>query len=275
MSRNGSGVYSLVAGNPVVTGQTISSTWANQTLADLATALTNSWCVDGQTTVTANIPMSSFKFTGLGAGTVAGDSLMYGQALNGSSLALAGTITGATDVTYSGAMSGGTAAFSGALSGTTGAFTGAVTGVTATAGDGSTKFATCAFVVATAMSAILPGQLNSAGKYLTTDGANANWGNPNGVDATSKTANYNAAAGDQYPQDTTSAGFTVTLPTTPLVTDAPILVADLAGTFAANNLTLDPGANKVEGSAGTFLVDINRFRARLSYSGATQGWIFL
>ena len=52
MSRNGSGTYQLPAGNPVVTGTTISSTWANNTLTDIATALTNSIAADGQTPIT-------------------------------------------------------------------------------------------------------------------------------------------------------------------------------------------------------------------------------
>ena len=52
MSRNGTGTYNLPAGNPVVTGTTISSTWANNTLTDIATALTNSVAADGQTPIT-------------------------------------------------------------------------------------------------------------------------------------------------------------------------------------------------------------------------------
>ena len=52
MSRNGTGTYNLPAGNPVVTGTTISSTWANTTLTDIATALTNSVAADGQTPIT-------------------------------------------------------------------------------------------------------------------------------------------------------------------------------------------------------------------------------
>ena len=52
MSRNGSGTYNLPAGNPVVTGTTISSTWANNTLTDLATAITGSIAADGQTPIT-------------------------------------------------------------------------------------------------------------------------------------------------------------------------------------------------------------------------------
>jgi hypothetical protein len=52
MSRNGSGTYTLPAGNPVVTGTAISSTWANNTLSDMATALSGSIAADGQTTIT-------------------------------------------------------------------------------------------------------------------------------------------------------------------------------------------------------------------------------
>lgn len=52
MSRNGSGTYQLPAGNPVVTGTTISSTWANNTLQDIATALSGSIAADGQTPIT-------------------------------------------------------------------------------------------------------------------------------------------------------------------------------------------------------------------------------
>lgn len=41
-SRNSGGTYSLPAGNPVVSGTTITSTWANTTLNDIKTELTNS-----------------------------------------------------------------------------------------------------------------------------------------------------------------------------------------------------------------------------------------
>jgi hypothetical protein len=59
MSRNGSGTYSLPAGNPVVTGTTISSTWANNTLTDIANALTGSLSADGQTTASGNLNMGT------------------------------------------------------------------------------------------------------------------------------------------------------------------------------------------------------------------------
>jgi hypothetical protein len=91
MSRNGSGVYSLPAGNPVVTGTTISSSWANTTLSDIATALTGSVAADGQTAMTGNLQMGNNKITGLAVATSSGDALSFGQAATISAL----TVTGA------------------------------------------------------------------------------------------------------------------------------------------------------------------------------------
>ena len=79
MSRNGSGIYSLPAGNPVVTGTTISSTWANNTLTDLASAVTGSVAADGQTPITGNLAMGNNKLTGLAVGTTTGDSVEFSQ----------------------------------------------------------------------------------------------------------------------------------------------------------------------------------------------------
>lgn len=70
MARNGSGTYTLPAGNPVITGTTISSTWANNTLTDVANALTGSIASDGQTTPSANLPMGNFAHTGVADATV-------------------------------------------------------------------------------------------------------------------------------------------------------------------------------------------------------------
>lgn len=49
MPRNASSVYSLPAGNPVIPGTTITTTWANTTLDDISLALTNSLSTDGST----------------------------------------------------------------------------------------------------------------------------------------------------------------------------------------------------------------------------------
>ena len=61
MSRNGSGTYSLPAGNPVVPSTTISTTWANTTLTDIASALTGSVASDGQTPMSSSLNMANNK----------------------------------------------------------------------------------------------------------------------------------------------------------------------------------------------------------------------
>jgi hypothetical protein len=98
MSRNGSGVYSLAAGNPVTTGTTISSSWANNTLTDIASALTASIASDGQTVITANLPMSTYAHTGVGVATA---RTMYGTAgqIQDNTLTYLTTIAGTNVIT--------------------------------------------------------------------------------------------------------------------------------------------------------------------------------
>jgi len=69
MARNGSGTYTLPAGNQVTTGTTISSTWANNTLNDIGNAMTASLAYDGQTTPVANLPMGGYLHTGVANAT--------------------------------------------------------------------------------------------------------------------------------------------------------------------------------------------------------------
>lgn len=103
MAFNGSGTFSLVSGNPVVTGTTISSTWANNTLSDIASnGLTNCLTKDGQTTPTANITMGSFKLTNLAAATAVADAPRTSQVQNGAFnilTSVAGTNTITANVT--------------------------------------------------------------------------------------------------------------------------------------------------------------------------------
>lgn len=127
MPRNGSGTYTLPAGNPVVTGTTISSTVQNNTTSDIATALTNSIAKDGQTTPTANLPMGTYKLTGLGSGSAATDSVNLGQVQAGATTLLSSvsgtdTITAVANPTLTAYATGNTFRFASA-----GANTGAVT----------------------------------------------------------------------------------------------------------------------------------------------------
>jgi hypothetical protein len=82
MSRNGSGTYTLPAGNPVVTGTVIASTWANNTLTDIASALTGSVAADGQTPMVGDLDLNTNKILNLDPATVAGNAVEYTQFVN-------------------------------------------------------------------------------------------------------------------------------------------------------------------------------------------------
>jgi len=98
MSRNGNGVYTLVNGNPVVTGTTITSTWANNTLTDIASALTDSVAADGQTPMTGDLDLNSNKIVNLAPAAFVGEAVEYSQLVAATSVVTitGGTINGAT-----------------------------------------------------------------------------------------------------------------------------------------------------------------------------------
>lgn len=99
MAYNGSGTFALFSpGNPVVTGTTISSDWANNTLNDIATGLSTAITKDGQTTVTTNISLSSHKLTNVTAGTATTDAATVGQ-IQSSAVQLLGTVAGTNTIT--------------------------------------------------------------------------------------------------------------------------------------------------------------------------------
>ena len=105
MSYNGNGVFLInTPGQPVVSGTTITSTAFNALTTDLASGLTNAITKDGQTNITANIPMSNFKITGLGAATSSNDAVRLAQIQDGIingrfvNLEYTGTFTGGTGV---------------------------------------------------------------------------------------------------------------------------------------------------------------------------------
>lgn len=135
-----SGTYTLPAGNPVVTGTTITSTWANTTLSDIATALTGSVATDGTAPMTGALQMGNNKITGVADGVASSDVATVNQIANP-------TITGGT---IDGAPIGAADPKNGnflALSATSASLTGTCTAPTVTPpSDSSTKIATTAFV---------------------------------------------------------------------------------------------------------------------------------
>jgi microcystin-dependent protein len=140
MSRNGAGTYNLPAGNPVVPATVISTTWANSTLSDIATALTGSIAADGQTPVTGNLQMSSNLITGLGNGVSAQDAVTVSQ-LTTQISAVNSVVTGSIQMwPLASAPTGYLLCSGAAVSRTTYAALFAILGTTFGAGDGSTTF---------------------------------------------------------------------------------------------------------------------------------------
>lgn len=141
MARNGSGTYVLPSGNPVVTGTSITSNWANTTLSDVATALTGSVASDGQTPMTGALQMGNNKITGLANGTLPTDAATVNQISNPN-------ITGGSiDGTPIGNISRSTGKFTTLDVSSGAALLGTCTAPTVTPGtDNTTKIATTAFV---------------------------------------------------------------------------------------------------------------------------------
>lgn len=103
-ARNGSGTYSLPSGNPVSSGSTISSTWANNTLSDIATALTDSVARDGQSPATANLPMGGFRHTNVDDAAARTDYARADQ-VQDSTLTYLTSVAGTNTITGTGAVS--------------------------------------------------------------------------------------------------------------------------------------------------------------------------
>ncbi len=116
MPFNGAGTFTSLGAPtfPAVSGDYILASYFNATMNDVFLGLSSVLPKDGQAAMTANLPMGGFKVTNVGAGAVAGDALMYGQAaavlagltvnttfaMTGTMTAVAGTLdlTGATAV---------------------------------------------------------------------------------------------------------------------------------------------------------------------------------
>lgn len=82
MSRNGSGTYSLPEA-AFVYDTVIDETAVNNNFSDIATALSDSLAKDGQTDPTANLPMATFRHTGVGNATARTHYAATGQVQDG------------------------------------------------------------------------------------------------------------------------------------------------------------------------------------------------
>ena len=121
----------------------------------------------------------------------------------------------------------------------------------------------------------LPTATGTADQILVTDGSgNLSFTDNSGGTSWQavKTTGFTGAAGEGYFCDTTSAAFTATLPAGTLGDE--ISFIDYAGTFDTNNLTIAPnGAEKIQGSAASLTVSVERAGLTLVYTDGTQGWL--
>jgi len=101
MPRNGSGLYVPPPANyPAVSATTITAANRNAIDADIATALTNSIAVNGESVVTADIPFGNNKLTGVKDGTLAKDAANVSQIQNSNAILLA-SVAGTDTITAS------------------------------------------------------------------------------------------------------------------------------------------------------------------------------
>jgi hypothetical protein len=121
----------------------------------------------------------------------------------------------------------------------------------------------------------LPSADGTADQILKTDGSgNLSFATVSGGFAwqSVQTTGFTAVKGEAYPCDTTSAGFTVTLPATPSAGDQVQLV-DYAGTFDTDALIIDPNGENIEGGTDNLQLSGEREGVILTYIDSTQGWI--
>jgi hypothetical protein len=114
-----------------------------------------------------------------------------------------------------------------------------------------------------------------SGATISNQGTAAGFGPTGAVswNTTKITADPNpAVSGVGYFADTTSAAFTITLPSSPSA-GAVIGIADYANTFATNNLTVDRNGSNIGGVAANATLLTNGVSVTFVYVDATQGWI--
>jgi len=89
--------------------------------------------------------------------------------------------------------------------------------------------------------------------------------------ATPKTANFTAVAGEGYFVNTTSAAITVTLPSSPSAGDE-VSIIDYGANAATNNITITSSDN-IEGASDDLVLSTDKVSKTLVYSDATKGWL--
>jgi hypothetical protein len=123
----------------------------------------------------------------------------------------------------------------------------------------------------------LPSADGTSGQALVTNGSAtlsfADAGRTGAVnwDTTAKTTGFTAVNGVGYFCNTTSAAFTVTLPSSPAAGNI-VAIADYNGTAATNNITVARNSSNINGSASNLIISKNYAAISFVYVDATAGW---
>lgn len=91
---------------------------------------------------------------------------------------------------------------------------------------------------------------------------------------TVQTTGFTASGFYRYYANTTSAGFTITLPASPAI-GTRVGVVDYAGTFATNNVTAGRNGQPIMGLSEDLALDVKHASIELEYVNATRGWILI
>lgn len=113
--------------------------------------------------------------------------------------------------------------------------------------------------------------IGSNSTVLTSNGTTATWAAipAGGLTYVVKTSNYTASDKEGVLANTSGGAFTVTLPASPS-TGAQVVVADAAGTWGTNNLTIGRNGSNIAGVAQDLVCDISGVSVQLVYDGT--GW---
>jgi hypothetical protein len=87
-----------------------------------------------------------------------------------------------------------------------------------------------------------------------------------------QTTNFTAVAGRGYPVNTTSAGITVTLPSSAVAGNT-IQIVDYAGTAATNPIVINPNGLKINSATTNKALNTAREAVTITYIDSTQGWL--
>jgi len=103
MSFNWSGTFQrTTSGTPYVSGSTISSTVVNNEMTDIATGLSTTICKDGQSSPTSNLPMATYRHTGVGNSAARTDYASAADVQDGTLIYLT-SVSGTNTITATGA----------------------------------------------------------------------------------------------------------------------------------------------------------------------------